>query len=123
LKATIGRSAKARADPNTEVFYDRGEKWDPRHLGVKLLADDIENDRYIEIWGIVFSSSTPSMASLGRSIQRAPEQEHRYRGGLRADRLHSPRQTPTNFETDLFMPIIQAVEKIAASTKTMTPTG
>ena len=41
--------------PDSEIFYDRGEKYDPNHVGIKLLQEDIENDRYIEIWNIVFS--------------------------------------------------------------------
>lgn len=41
--------------PDTEIFYDRGEKYDKR--GIELLMNDIENDRYIEIWNIVFLNS------------------------------------------------------------------
>ena len=41
--------------PDTEIYYDRGEKYDPRHLGEKLFFEDIENDRYIEVWNVVFS--------------------------------------------------------------------
>ena len=41
--------------PDTEIFFDRGEDFDPDHVGIKLLAEDIENDRYIEIWNIVLS--------------------------------------------------------------------
>lgn len=41
--------------PCTEIYYDRGEKFDPDHVGEKLFFEDIENDRYIEIWNIVFS--------------------------------------------------------------------
>lgn len=33
----------------TEIFYDRLEKYDPDHQGLKLLINDIENDRFIEI--------------------------------------------------------------------------
>ena len=39
--------------PDTEMFYDRGEKYDKR--GKELIENDIENDRFIEIWNIVFS--------------------------------------------------------------------
>ena len=39
--------------PNTEIFYDRGSKYHEK--GVELIANDIENDRFIEIWNIVFS--------------------------------------------------------------------
>ena len=35
-----------------EIFYDRGLKYDLR--GIELLKEDIENDRFIEIWNIVF---------------------------------------------------------------------
>lgn len=38
--------------PCTEIFYDRGSKYDSR--GIELLKEDIENDRFIEIWNIVF---------------------------------------------------------------------
>ncbi|MFA6620229.1 MAG: alanine--tRNA ligase-related protein, partial [Bacilli bacterium] len=55
LEGNYWQIGEGPCGPNTEVFFDRGESWDPKHLGVKLLADDIENDRYIEIWGIVFS--------------------------------------------------------------------
>lgn len=41
--------------PCTEIYYDRGTKYDPNNIGEKLFLDDIENDRYIEIWNIVFS--------------------------------------------------------------------
>ena len=41
--------------PDTEIFFDRGEAFDPENIGLRLLAEDIENDRYIEIWNIVLS--------------------------------------------------------------------
>ena len=41
--------------PDSEIFYDRGPKYDPEGLGEKLFFDEMENDRYIEVWNIVFS--------------------------------------------------------------------
>ena len=41
--------------PDTEIFYDRGEKYDKEGNGIKLLQEEIENDRYIEIWNNVLS--------------------------------------------------------------------
>ncbi len=41
--------------PCTEIYYDRGIKFDPEKKGIKLFYYDIENDRYVEIWNIVFS--------------------------------------------------------------------
>ncbi|MGL4951739.1 MAG: alanine--tRNA ligase-related protein, partial [Mycoplasma sp.] len=41
--------------PCTEIFYDRESEYDEDNIGEKLFFEDIENDRYIEIWNIVFS--------------------------------------------------------------------
>ena len=41
--------------PDTELYYDRGEKYDPEGIGERLFFEDIENDRYVELWNIVFS--------------------------------------------------------------------
>jgi alanyl-tRNA synthetase len=98
--------------PNTEVFFDRGEKWDPKHLGVKLLAEDIENDRYIEIWGIVFSQFNAVNGVPREKYKELPSKNIDTGAGL--ERIACILQgTPTNFETDLFMPIIHAVEKLS----------
>jgi alanyl-tRNA synthetase len=98
--------------PNTEVFFDRGEKWDPKHLGIKLLADDIENDRYIELWGIVFSQFNAVNGVARENYKELPSKNIDTGSGL--ERIACILQgTPTNFETDLFMPIIHATEKIS----------
>ena len=34
--------------PDTEIFYDRGEKYDPEGLGERAFFEELENDRYIE---------------------------------------------------------------------------
>ena len=33
--------------PDSEIFFDRGEKYDKDNLGIRLMEEDIENDRYI----------------------------------------------------------------------------
>lgn len=112
LEGNYWQIGEGPCGPNTEVFYDRGEKWDPRHLGVKLLADDIENDRYIEIWGIVFSQFNAVNGVPRDQYKELPSKNIDTGAGL--ERIACIlQQTPTNFETDLFMPIIHAVEKIA----------
>ena len=101
------------AGPNTEVFFDRGEKWDPEHLGDRLLREEIENDRYIEIWGIVFSQFNAVPGTPRSQYKELPSKNIDTGAGL--ERIASVLQgTDTNFETDLFEPIIKAVEKIAS---------
>ncbi|PPE06057.1 alanine--tRNA ligase [Williamsoniiplasma lucivorax] len=94
--------------PNTEIFYDRGIEWDPQNLGTKLLAEDMENDRYIEIWNIVFSQFNNDGHN---NYTELPRKNIDTGAGL--ERVASLCQnTPTNFETDIFWPTIQAIEKM-----------
>ncbi|WP_117275688.1 alanine--tRNA ligase [Mycoplasmopsis edwardii] len=91
--------------PNTEIFYDRGEKYDTR--GIELLKNDIENDRYIEIWNIVFS--TFNSDGEGNYIEL---KQKNIDTGAGFERIVSILQdAPTNFDTDLFLPIIKEIEK------------
>ncbi|RUP76533.1 alanine--tRNA ligase [Spiroplasma poulsonii] len=94
--------------PNTEIFYDRGEKYDSEHMGIKLLQDDLENDRYLEVWNIVFSQYNNNGDGTYTDLPRKNIDT-----GAGLERITSIiQETPTNFETDLFMPIIKAVEKL-----------
>lgn len=98
--------------PNTEVFFDRGEKYDPNHIGDKLLREDMENDRYIEIWGIVFSQFNAVNGVDRKDYKELPHKNIDTGAGL--ERIACVLQsTDTNFETDLFMPIIKQVEVVS----------
>ncbi|MFV8469476.1 alanine--tRNA ligase [Mycoplasma sp. Sp48II] len=91
--------------PNTEIFYDRGVKYDTR--GIELLKEDLENDRYIEIWNIVFSTYN----SNGEGQYTELKQKN-IDTGAGLERIVSIMQdAPTNFDTDLFLPIIHEIEK------------
>ena len=106
--------------PDTEIFFDRGEDFDPDHLGIKLLAEDIENDRYIEIWNIVLSQFNADPAVPRSEYKELPHKNIDTGAGL--ERLVAVMQgAKTNFETDLFMPIIRDIEKLSG--KTYDPDG
>ena len=49
------------------------KKYDPENIGIRLFEEDIENDRYIEIWNIVFSQFN-SEEGLGHSEYPIPNQ-------------------------------------------------
>ena len=111
LESNYWQIGEGPCGPNTEVFYDRGEKYDPQHLGRKLLQDDIENDRYIEIWGIVFSQYNAVNGVDRKDYKELPSKNIDTGSGL--ERLACIMQgTETNFETDLFTPIMKAAEDI-----------
>ena len=112
LEGNFWQIGEGPCGPNTEVFFDRGEKYDPEHIGIKLLRDDMENDRYIEIWGIVFSQYNAVEGVKRENYKELPSKNIDTGAGL--ERIACVLQeTPTNFETDLFMPIIKATEKLA----------
>ena len=99
--------------PNTEMFYDRGEKYDPEGLGERMMFEDIDNDRYIEIWNIVFSQYNAEAGVERAKYKELPRKNIDTGAGL--ERLACVFQdTETNFETDLFYPYIQEVEKYAS---------
>ena len=112
LEGNFWQIGEGPCGPNTEVFYDRGEKWDPEHKGVELLKQDLENDRYIEIWGIVFSQFNAVNGVKREDYKELPHKNIDTGAGL--ERICCVLQnTDTNFETDLFLPIIKDTEKIA----------
>ena len=97
--------------PDSEIFYDRGEKYDPKGLGIKLLKEDIENDRYIEIWNIVFSQFNSKPGIPREKYEELPSKNIDTGCGL--ERLACVMQeVDTNYESDLFMPIIKKTEEL-----------
>ncbi len=96
--------------PSTEIFYDRGDAYGEADLS--LIENDVDNDRYIEIWNIVFSQFN---AKEGLSREEYPElPQKNIDTGMGLERVACVIQnTPTNFETDLFYPIIEAVERLS----------
>ncbi|CAM4188724.1 alanine--tRNA ligase [Streptococcus penaeicida] len=101
--------------PDTEIFFDRGPAFDPENIGIRLLEEDLENDRYIEIWNIVLSQFNADPEVPRSEYKELPNKNIDTGAGL--ERLVAVMQgAKTNFETDLFMPIIQEVEKLSGKT-------
>ena len=101
--------------PDSEIFFDRGEKYDPEHLGIKLLQDDIENDRYIEIWNNVFSQYNATPGLDRKDYPELPSKNIDTGMGLER-MLAILQEVDTNFDTDIFMPIIHKIEEISGKT-------
>ncbi|WP_125709529.1 alanine--tRNA ligase [Lacticaseibacillus porcinae] len=99
--------------PDSEIFFDRGQSFND------VAEDDPENypggenERYEEIWNIVFSEF--NHLPDGRYV----DQPHKnIDTGMGLERLVSVIEgTRTNFETDLFMPIIEKTESLSAGKK------
>ena len=92
--------------PCTEVFFDRGPKYGD--FGTETIRKDIENDRYVEIWNIVFSQYNSTKGLSRDEYPELPNKNIDTGGGL--ERFASVLQgAETNFETDLFMPLINKI--------------
>ncbi|MDD3191930.1 MAG: alanine--tRNA ligase [Bacilli bacterium] len=97
--------------PDTEIFFDRGESYDPDHIGVRLLREDISNERYIEIWNIVFSQYNAKAGIPRDQYKELPSKN--IDTGMGLERMACVLQeVPTNYETDLFLPIIAKTASI-----------
>lgn len=93
--------------PNTEIFYDRGEELcDPND---PECYPGGENERYLEIWNLVFSQFNHNPDGT-----YTPLPKKNIDTGMGLERMASVMQNvPTNYDTDLFQPIIQQTCKIA----------
>ena len=97
--------------PNSEIFYDRGEKYDPENIGEKLFFEDLENDRYVEVWNVVFSQFDAVEGQPIETFKELPQKN--IDTGMGFERLVSiVQETDTNFETDLFQPLLLAISNL-----------
>ncbi|MCE4046940.1 MULTISPECIES: alanine--tRNA ligase [Bacillaceae] len=94
--------------PNTEIFYDRGPEYG-NDLNDPELYPGGENDRYLEVWNLVFSEFNHNPDGT-----YTPLPKKNIDTGMGLERMASVVQNvPTNFDTDLFTPIIAATAQIA----------
>ena len=108
LQTNFWEIGEGPCGPDTEIYFDRGEDYDPKHIGVDLLRNDMENDRFIEIWNIVFSQFNAVTGVKRSEYKELPSKNIDTGAGL--ERLACVMQgTQSNFETDLFWPIIENV--------------
>ncbi len=104
--------------PNTEIFYDRGGKYGNDPEDPELYPGG-ENERYLEIWNLVFSQFNHNPDHT-----YTPLPKKNIDTGMGLERMVCVIQdTPTNFETDLFMPLIKRAEQLAGVNYGDTETG
>ncbi|MBT2582380.1 alanine--tRNA ligase [Planococcus sp. ISL-109] len=94
--------------PNSEIFYDRGESYGNDPEDPELYPGG-ENERYLEIWNLVFSQFNHN---ADHTYTPLPKQN--IDTGMGLERMASVVQdVPTNYDTDLFVPIIQKTAYIS----------
>jgi len=99
--------------PDSEIFFDRGKDFQDLPDNDPEMYPGGENERYLEIWNIVFSQFN-HLPGLTDNAQY-PELPHKnIDTGMGLERVVSVFQKGrTNFDTDLFLPIIKATESMS----------
>lgn len=94
--------------PNTEIFYDRGPAYGDDPDDPEMFPGG-ENERHLEIWNLVFSQFNHNPDG-----SYTPLPKKNIDTGMGLERIVSVIQdAPTNFDTDLFVPLIEKMEAIS----------
>jgi len=94
--------------PNTEIFYDRGEEYGNDPNDPEMFPGG-ENERHLEVWNLVFSQFNHNPDG-----SYTPLPKKNIDTGMGLERMVSVIQdAKTNFDTDLFVPIIRLTEQIS----------
>ncbi|MDY0134496.1 MAG: alanine--tRNA ligase [Atribacterota bacterium] len=90
----------------SEIYYDTGEE---RGCGQPHCRPGCDCDRYLEIWNLVFMEFDRGNDGLLRELPHKNIDT-----GMGLERITSVMQkAQTDFETDLFLPIIEKIEKMS----------
>ena len=98
--------------PDSEIFFDRGEKYDPNGDALEKFKKDEDQERYVEIWNNVFSQFNSKEGVDRKDYKELPSKNIDTGAGL--ERWCCIFQNAdSNFETDLFKPIIKHIEELS----------
>ena len=98
--------------PDSEIFFDRGEAFDPNGDALAKFKKDEDQERYVEIWNNVFSQYNSKEGVDRKDYQELPNKNIDTGAGL--ERWCCIFQNvDSNFETDLFTPIIKHIEELS----------
>lgn len=102
--------------PCTEIFYDRGEEYGKGAPESEMFPGG-ENERWLEVWNLVFTQF-----NLNKDGSYTPLPNKNIDTGAGLERFASILQdVDSNFDTDLFQPIIQKTAGLAGVKYNDTP--
>jgi len=111
LEGNFWEIGEGPCGPDSEIFFDRGEKYDPNGDALEKFMNDEDQERYVEIWNNVFSQFNSKKDLSRDEYPELPSKNIDTGAGL--ERWCCIFQdVDSNFETDLFVPIIKKIEEI-----------
>ena len=100
--------------PDSEIFFDRGEKYDVDGNALEHFKKDEDQERYVEIWNNVFSQFNSKEGVPREEYKELPNKNIDTGAGL--ERWACIFQdVDSNFDTDLFTPIINKIEDLSGT--------
>ena len=112
LEGNFWEIGEGPCGPDSEIFFDQGEKLDPENNAWEKFIHDEEQDRYVEIWNNVFSQFNSKPGVPREKYKELPHKNIDTGAGL--ERWACIFQgVESNFETDLFKPIIERIEELS----------
>ncbi len=112
LEGNFWEIGEGPCGPDSEIFFDRGEKYDPNHNAFELFKQDEDQERFVEIWNNVFSQYNSKEGVPRSEYKELPSKNIDTGAGL--ERWCCVFQNvDSNFETDLFKPIIKHIEELS----------
>ena len=111
LEGNFWEIGEGPCGPDSEIFFDRGESYDPNGDALEKFRNDEDQERYLEIWNNVFSQYN-SKPGLSRSeYPELPNKNIDTGAGLERWCCIF-QEVDSTFDTDLFVPIINKIEDL-----------
>ena len=98
--------------PDSEIFFDRGERYDKDGDALEKFKNDEDQERFVEIWNNVFSQYN-SEPGVDRSLYKELPHKNIDTGAGLERWCCIFQDVDSNFDTDLFVPIINRIEEIS----------
>jgi len=98
--------------PDSEIFFDRGESYDPNGDALEKFKNDEDQERFVEIWNNVFSQYN-SEPGVDRSLYKELPHKNIDTGAGLERWCCIFQNVDSNFDTDLFVPIIERIEELS----------
>ena len=112
LEGNFWEIGEGPCGPDSEIFFDQSEKLDPENNAWEKFIHDEDQDRYVEIWNNVFSQFNSKPGVKREKYEELPHKNIDTGAGL--ERWACIFQgVDSNFETDLFKPIIEKIEELS----------
>ncbi len=113
-------SEEGPCGPCSEIHYDRGEEFREGECDISGCGPNCLCGRFVEIWNLVFMQYNRQLTTDDKQqkiYKYLPLPAKNIDTGAGLERLAGVLQNKkSNFETDLFLPILKKIEKLSSST-------